>query len=340
MPSRLPEEVTAMQPKVLVTGANGYTGAYFCRYLAERGVPTRGMYYPPDGVPDFAYDNLEMVPGDLLDRDSLRRAVDGIEVVQNIAALYRPTNVPEKLYWDVNVDGVRNMVEEAHAAGVKRFVQCSTMGVHGTLDHPPGNEESPIKSDDYYQETKYKGEVLALERGRELGLWVSVARPAGIYGPRETRFLKLAKLIKSGRFIMFGDGRVTYHFAHVDDLCDGLMLCAERDEAEGEAFILGDDEPITLNDTVAAIADALGVARPRLMLPYFVLYVPAVICEFACKPLGIAPPLYRRRAAWFASTRAFDISKAREKLGHRPKIRPQDGLKDMARSFVEAGWLD
>ena len=328
-----------MSPKVLITGANGYTGSYFCRYLAERNVPTRGMYYPPDGAPEFSHPNLELVPGDLLDRDSLRQALDGIEVVQNVAALYRPTNVPEKLYWDVNVDGVRNMVEEAAAAGVKRFVQCSTMGVHGTVDDPPGNEESPIRPDDYYQETKYKGEVLALERGRELGLWVSVARPAGIYGPREKRFLKLAKLIKSGRFIMFGSGEVTYHFVHVDDLCAGLVLCAERDEAKDEAFILGDEQPISLNETVAVMADALGVARPRITLPYFVLYAPAAICEFACKPFGIAPPLYRRRAAWFASTRAFDIGKAKSRLGYQPKIRPQDGLKQMVQSFREAGWL-
>ena len=328
-----------MSPKILVTGANGYTGSHFCRYLAGLGIPTRGMYYPPDGEPGFAASNLELVPGDLLDRASLRRALAGIQVVQNIAALYRPTNVPEKLYWNVNVDGVRNMLEEAAQAGVKRFIQCSTIGVHGTVDHPPGNEESPIKPDDYYQLTKYKGEVLALERGRELGLRVSVARPAGIYGPRERRFLKLTRLIKSGRFVMFGSGDVTYHFVHVDDLCAGLMLCAERDRAEGEAFILGDDHAITLNHVVIIIAEALGVPRPKLALPYFILYVPAAICEFACKPFGISPPIYRRRAAWFNSSRAFDISKARRVLGYQPKIRPEDGLKDMVRSFAEAGWL-
>lgn len=327
-------------PPTLVTGANGFTGAYFCRYLAERGVPTRGMYYPPDGVPEFEHPNLELVPGDLLDRSSLRRALDGIEVVQNVAALYRPTNVPDRLYFDVNVTGVGNIVDEAASAGVKRFVQCSTMGVHGTVDHPPGNETSPIKPDDYYQQTKYEGEVLALQRGRELGLPVSVARPTGIYGPRERRFLKLAQLIRSGRFVMFGDGEVHYHFVHADDLCAGLVLCAEREEAVGEAFIIGDARPITLNEVVAVFADALGVARPRLRLPYFVLYLPAMACEFACKPLGIAPPLYRRRAAWFRSVRAFDIAKAKRVLGYQPNIEPQDGLKAMVHSFQDAGWLD
>jgi nucleoside-diphosphate-sugar epimerase len=203
-----------MKPKVLITGANGYTGSLFCRYLAERGWPTRGMYYPPDGAPDFSHPNLELVPGDILDRDGIRRALEGVEVVQNIAALYRPTNVPQAAYRAVNVDGVRNMVEESAKAGVKRFVQCSTVGVHGTVEDPPGNEDSPIRPDDYYQQTKYEGEVLSLERGRELGLPVAVVRPAAIYGPHERRFLKLARAIKNRQFIMFGSGETTYHFVH------------------------------------------------------------------------------------------------------------------------------
>ena len=72
----------------LVTGANGFTGSWFCRYLAQQGTATRGMYWAPDSEPDFAHPNLELVPGDLRDRASPRRALDGIEVVCNIAAVH------------------------------------------------------------------------------------------------------------------------------------------------------------------------------------------------------------------------------------------------------------
>ena len=196
-----------MEPKVLVTGANGFTGDYFCRYLANRGIATRGMYWAPDGAPDYSHPNLELVPGDLRDRESLRRALAGIEVVHNIAALYRPTNVPERLYWEVNVQGVQNMVEEAAKAGVKRFIQCSTVGVHGAIQNPPADEEAPIRPDDYYQETKYEGEQLSRELSRKLGIPLVVVRPAAIYGPKEQRFLKLARAVKSGMFVMFGGAR-------------------------------------------------------------------------------------------------------------------------------------
>ena len=325
--------------KVLVTGANGFTGAWLCQYLAKKGVPTRGMYWAPDGVPDFAHPNLELVAGDLLDRESLKRALDGIEVVQNIAALYRPTNVPQKAYWDVNVDGVRNMVEEAARAGVARFVQCSTVGVHGAIEHPPADENAPFKPDDYYQETKYQGEILARELGPQLGMSVSVVRPAAIYGPREMRFLKLSKALKNGTFVMFGAGEVLYHFVHVEDLCTAFCLCAELDQAVGEVFIIADARALPLNEIVRIMSQALGIKPPRLRLPYPLLYGAAAACEFVLKPFPVSPPLHRRRAAWFNSTRQFDITKARQHLGYDPKIAAEDGLREMVQSYQKAGLL-
>ena len=328
-----------MRPSVLVTGANGYTGSWFCRYLAQKGIATRGMYWAPDGEPDFSHPNLELVPGDLREPESLRRALEGIEVVHNIAALYRPTNVPERLYWEVNVQGVGNMVEEAARAGVRRFIQCSTVGVHGAIHDPPADEAAPIHPDDYYQQTKYEGEVLSQELSQKLGMPLVVVRPAAIYGPREQRFLKLARAIKSGTFAMFGTGDVRYHFVHVEDLSNAFVRCAEVDEAIGEVFIVADDHAITLNEIARTVAEALGTRPPRIRLPYPLLYYASAACELVCKPLSVSPPLHRRRAAWFNSTRSFDIAKARRILGYEPKIRPEDGLKEMVRSYVDAGWL-
>jgi nucleoside-diphosphate-sugar epimerase len=328
-----------MGPNTLVTGANGYTGSHLCRFLAERDVPTRGLYYRPDGEPSFSHPNLEFVPGDLRDRDGLRRALEGIDVVYNIAALYRPTNVPNHAYYDVNVNGIRNIVEVAAEMKVKRFVQCSTIGVHGHVHNPPANENAPLKPDDYYQYTKLEGEKISLARGRDLGLQVSVIRPAAIYGALEQRFLKIPRHLQRGRFIMFGNGAVLYHFIHISDLCQAFVLAATRAEAVGEVFIIADDHAITLNQIIAIMCDELGVAPPRMRLPYFALWLPSAICEFACKPFGLSPPLHRRRAHWFRSTRSFDITKARTKLGFEPKVSVEDGLRDMVRSYVEAGWL-
>ena len=329
-----------MRAVALVTGANGYTGSHLCRYLAAKEIATRGMYWEPDGLPDFTDPHLEWVSGDLRDRESLKRALDGVEVVYNIAALYRPTNVSNQMFWDVNVDGVGNVVELAAEAGVRRFVQCSTIGVHGDIEQPPADENAPIKPADFYQRTKYEGEKLSRELADRLNLRLAVVRPAAIYGPLERRFLQLPRLIQKQRFVMFGDGEVLYHFIQIEDLCRAFELCAELEQAVGQTYIIADDHAITLNQVVDIISEALGVRRPRLRLPLFVLDAASIGVEFACKPFGLSPPLHRRRASFFKHTRSFDISKARNELGFEPQIRPREGWTQMIQSYREAGWID
>jgi nucleoside-diphosphate-sugar epimerase len=328
-----------MNPTVLVTGANGYTGGNLCRYLAARGIPVRAMYWAPDGKPEFCDDKIHLVAGDLRDRDGLGRILEGIDIVYNIAALYRPTNVSNKMYWDVNVEGTRNIVELAAEANAKRFVHCSTIGVHGTIENPPATEDAPLAPDDYYQFTKLKGEQLCREIGQETGMPVAIVRPAAIYGPRERRFFTLTRLIQKGRFVMFGKGDVLYHFIHIDDLCEAFLRCAESPAAVGQTYIVADDHAISLNKVIEILAKTLNVAPPRIRLPLFVLYAASIACEFACKPFGLSPPLHRRRASWFSSDRSFDINKIRSELGFMPKFTPDAGLADMVRSYREAGWL-
>ncbi len=326
-------------PKTLVTGANGYSGKMLCLYLAKKGIPTRGMYYAPDGAPDFSHENLELIPGDIRNRDQIKASLEGIEIVHHLAALYRPANVSNKDFEDVNVQGTRNMVELAAEAKIKRFVHCSTIGVHGHVVDQPGPETAPIKPDDYYQATKYEGEVVAKTLGPELGLDVAVIRPAAIYGPGERRFLKLAQLMKKGRFMMFGSGQVNYHWIHIDDLCWAFEKCAEAPEAVGQVYIIADEKAIQLNEVLRIFAKALNVQAPKMRWPLWMLTIPSTIVEFAYKPFGVNPPLHRRRCEWFWSSRAFDITKSRKELGYVPQVKTEEGLIDMVRSYEAAGWL-
>jgi dihydroflavonol-4-reductase len=328
-----------MKPTILITGANGYTGHFFTHYLGRKGLAVRAMYYPPDGKPDHAYPNVELVPGDLRNRDEVAASLQGIDTVYHIAALYRPTNVPESVYEAVNVGGTRNMVELSVAAGVRRFINTSTIGVHGTVGRAPVDEDGPIAPDDYYQNSKWRGEQLAHELASQLGLSLTTIRPAGIYGPREHRFLKITQLIQKRRFVMFGSGETYYHFVHVKDLSDAYLAAAERPTTAGRSYIIADDHAITIQQFVNSIADALGSKRPGIRLPYGLLKVAALACEVICKPLRISPPIHRRRAAWFVSNRTFDISRARTELEYEPKVRIEDGIAEMVESYRDAGWV-
>ena len=222
---------------------------------------------------------------------------------------------------------------------MERFIHCSTVGVHGHITHSPADEKAPFGPGDIYQETKLLGEKIARRYMEEGRLPITIVRPAAIYGPGDLRFLKLFRAINNRRFVMVGTGKVNYHFTYIDDLVDGIILCSRSEQAIGETYILGGQEYIPLKQLVTMIADELQVKRPRLRIPIWPVYAAGFVCEMICKPLGIEPPLYRRRTNFFKNNRAFDISKAKKDLGFQPKINLKEGIHRTASWYREKGYL-
>jgi nucleoside-diphosphate-sugar epimerase len=167
----------------------------------------------------------------------------------------------------------------------------------------------------------------------------SVFRPLGIYGPRDTRFLKLFRGLKHRRFVMIGDGSTLYHMTYIDDLCQGIELCGTRPEALGEVFILGGDHHVTLNELIASVARAVESSGPRMRVPMWPVMAAAHVCEKVFRPLGIEPPLYPRRVEFFSKDRAADISKARRLLGYAPRVNLDEGTRRTARWYAEQNLL-
>ena len=321
--------------RVLVTGATGFTGGHLARTLAARGYEVRALVR--GGRP--AGDAIEHVEGDLRDRDSVRRAVSGVDLVYNVAALYRQAGLPPDAYRAVNADAVGTIIEAAAAAGVRRVVHCSTVGVHGDIEHPPANEDAPLRPGDIYQETKLEGERIAHDASKRTGVEVVIARPSGIYGPGDRRLLKLFRGVARRRFLILGDGRIFYHLTHVDDVVEGLRLCGEVPGAAGRTYILAGAEVRTLNDLTTMIAEEAGVPPPRWHLPVWPVWLAGAACEAVCGPLGIEPPLYRRRVDFFTKSRAFDISRARAELGFAPAVGLRDGIRRTLGWYRAQGWL-
>lgn len=328
-----------MMPRVLVTGGTGFTGGHLCRRLAKEGYEVRALVRSPERAADLERCGVRIIQGDLRDQDSVMRAADGCRVVYHIAATYRQEGLPDSEFRDVNIHGTRHVLEAARHHGASRVVHCSTVGVHGDVAHPPADETAPYNPGDLYQETKLEGEKLALDYFRKRGLPGVVFRPAGIYGPGDMRFLKLFRHIKSGRFRMIGSGKASYQLTYIDDLVDGIVLCGTRDEALGNVYILAGEPYMSMNELVAAIAEILDVKVSRIHIPFWPVYAAALLCEKACRPLGIEPPLYRRRVDFFRKERAFDISKARRELGFNPKVSVKEGLKKTADWYVKNGLL-
>lgn len=327
--------------RILVTGITGFTGGRLARHLVGRGHAVRGLARPAGrtrpAMPTAA--GVEVVPGDLTDPASLRAACAGIDVVYHIAALYRAAGQPAAAYRAVNVDGSRALLDAAREAGARRFVHCSTGGVHGHIEHPPADEDAPLAPGDIYQETKLAGEQAVRTAAAGGGAEVVVVRPIGIYGPGDTRFLKMFRAIAKRRFPLIGSGRVFYHLTYIDDLVEGFRLCGETPAAAGRTYLLAGPRYTTLAELLRLVADECGVRPPRWRVPAGPVWLAGALCEAVCAPLGIEPPLHRRRVDFFTKNRAFDTARARAELGFAPAVDLPEGIRRTADWYRRQGWL-
>jgi dihydroflavonol-4-reductase len=331
-----PREAPA-PPLTLVTGATGFTGSHLVRSLVADGVAVRVIARSAERAREILPDGIEIVEGDIADPEVIECSMQGVSTVYHLAAVYREARHPVLHYREVNVEGSRLLLEAAVRASVRRYVHCSTVGVHGHIASPPADETAAYAPGDVYQATKCEAEQLALSYRDRIPL--AVARPTAIYGPGDTRLLKMFRLITQQRFPLLGGGENYYHTVHVKDLVRGLRLLGTHSKAVGEVFILGGESYLKLSELAAMIASAAGVPAPRLRLPVRPFQLAGSLVEKLCIPLGIEPPIYRRRVDFFTKSRAFSIEKARRLLGYRPEVRLSDGIRETMEWYVAHGYL-
>jgi len=321
--------VGSIMSKVLVTGATGFTGGHLCKRLVADGEQVVAFVRSSSNTHALEDMGVECRVVDIRDPQSVNEHFIDIDRVYHIAAAWRSEHADREEFHRVNVEATRNLLEAAKTANVKRFVHCSTVGVQGDIDKPPADEEYRFQPGDHYQETKLEGELLARKYFAD-GLLGAVFRPVGIYGPGDTRFLKLFRPVNKGTFVMIGSGKTLYHMTYIDDLIDGIILVGTREEAIGEVFTLAGGEYSTLKELVNSIADAMNKSHPKWRVPFYPVFLASIICDRVCRTLGIEPILYPRRVEFFYKDRAFDINKAKRLLGYQPKVTLKEGLKKTA----------
>ncbi|GEM_PF-49817 len=326
--------------KVLVTGAAGFVGSNITNLLLNSGISVRALVRTEEQARRVSALGCEAVLGDLTDIGSLERAVTGVSGVYHIAALFRQAGVPESQYTAVNVDGTKHLLDASIKAGVKRFIHCSTVGVHGHITFPPASEESPFSPGDPYQRSKLSGETLVNEYFSQGKITGAVIRPAMIYGPNDERTLKLFKMLASRRFFYVGPGNALVHFIDVRDLANAFKLVMEREDINRQTYIIAGESYLSLNSLVSIICSIMGVPPPWLHLPVRPVQMLGSLCEAICEPFNINPPLYRRRVDFFTKDRSFDCSKAVKELGFQPKLSLVQELLDIINSYIENGDID
>jgi dihydroflavonol-4-reductase len=327
--------------RALVTGATGFTGGHLARRLVSSGDTVSALVRDPASATarSLANDGVALVAGDLRDLSAVARAVASVDVVYNIAALYRQAGLATDVYRQVNAVTVGDLVTAAARAGVRRLVHCSTVGVHGDVEHPPANEDAPLRPGDVYQETKVEGERIAREAAAAHGIELTIARPTGIYGPGDRRLLRLFRGVARGRWVTLGSGEIYYHLTFIDDLVDGFRRCGVEPGAANRTYILAGGEVTTLNELVALIAEIARVKTPRWHVPVWPFWLAGAACEALCAPFKVEPPIYRRRVDFFTKSRAFDITRARTEIGFAPRVGLREGIARTLDWYRDHDWI-
>ena len=325
---------------VLVTGATGFTGINLTRKLVEAGVKVTAVARRSSDLSPLEGLEITWIRGDVFDEEVIAKAVAGQEYVFHVAAAFRDAKSLEKDYWNVHVKSTQLIVQEAlKNPNFKRYIHVSTIGVHGHIEDPPATEETRFAPGDGYQRTKLQAEEWLNAFAAEHPLPYVIIRPAAIYGPGDKRLLKLFKMARKKFFLLLGKGKCMYHLVHVDDLTNTFLIAATHADAPGETIISGANEPIATEELARTVANYFGSSFKVIRLPITPFFILGDVCEAICKPLGIEPPIYRRRVAFYSKDRHFDVSKMKRVLGYEPLHSNQDGIEETAQWYVDQGLM-
>lgn len=312
--------------RVLVTGAAGFLGGHLVDMLVERGYEVRALVLPGEDATRLQrLPGVEVVRGDVTEGESLRRAVQGVCHVYNLAAKTGPWG-PEASYQRVNVHGLDKLVNVSLEAGVKRFIHTSSVTVYGhrlrgviTEDHPFHAEDNP------YSRSKIAGELLLARLVRERGAPVITVRPGWIYGPRDhASFARFVSLIEAGQGFLIGSGWNIVPLVYVRDVAQGLVRAGEASEKfVGQAYTIVDDRRTSQAEYFNTIADFLGVAPVARRVPFWPLCLAGRCAELSWRALGrrraAPPPITTYGVTLAGNNQEFSIEKARRDLGYEPE---------------------
>jgi dihydroflavonol-4-reductase len=328
--------------KILVTGATGFVGAALVRLLLRQGCDIRITVRSESDLKNVSGLPLEHVQADIRSRDDLKNAMDGCSQVYHVAGLYRSWMRDYDMLRQINVQGTRNVLEAAFAAGVKKVVHTSSIAALGMpADGSPADENAAFNLQHLllpYEQSKYEAELVVREYLNK-GLPVVIVRPAMVMGPGDIYPTPSGKIVLDmlhGRVPCYFDGGID--IVDVDDVAAGHMLAMEHAEP-GETFNLGCQGNFTaLGDLFKLIARLGGVHAPFLKMPVTCTQIYArmltCIADYITHREPLATPANIRI---LALKRRVDFSKAVRVLGI-PQTRLYDIVKRTINWYKKEGY--
>lgn len=312
--------------KVLVTGATGFIGGRLAERLVSEGIQVRGLARTPAKGQWLAKLGVELVPGDITDPASLRAAIAGCQLVFHAAAWVSEGGTKTEV-WAINVMGTQNVIDAALAVGVERLVHLSSCAVYGSLQQHNIDETTPTRMrGNLYGDSKVAAEEVVFQAHRAHGLPVVAARASQVYGPRSRQFtLRPVEVIKAGKMVLIDKGRHLCKPIYIDNLVDGLILCAQVEAAVGEAINFTDDTPVPWREFFGAYGRMLGI-NSFPSVPFALAWLIGYYNEIAARLRGKKASFNRGAIQALRSSNSFSNQKARELLGWEPNVDLAQGM--------------
>ncbi|KAK2168786.1 hypothetical protein LSH36_14g06003 [Paralvinella palmiformis] len=336
-------EATDRQGKIcLVVGGGGFLGRHIVEKLLDRGYEVHVF----DLRETFKDDRVTYFLGDLCKKEDLLPAMKDVFVVFHCATP-SPLSNNKELFHKVNCHGTKTIIEACKEAGVKRLVLTSSASVvYEGKDVENGTEDLPYacKPMDYYTETKILQEKIVLEANSDDFFTVAI-RPHGIFGPRDPHMVPTTvRTAKAGKMkFKIGDGKNIVDFTFVENVVHGHILAAEHLEPGskicGKAYHITNDEPIFFWDFLSKILTGLGYNAPKKNLPFWLVYIIAVILQVICfllKPIKQIHPTFTPMTVSLAGTHHYySCQRAIADMGYKPLVNLDDAIQKTVDSFPE-----
>jgi farnesol dehydrogenase len=307
--------------KVLVTGGTGFLGKNVARRLAVAGHSLRLIARGSSNLQGLPTD-AEVVRGDVMEPESLKRAAAGCDAIVHMAAMVKMWTTDRTVFDRVNVGGLRNVLEAAEGAGA-RVVYTSSFMALGPAGPTPGDESlvHPGGARNDYERTKAAADVVAREAA-SAGRDIVILYPGVVYGPGDMTdgniVVQMVRDHLAGRFPgIVGPGDRLWSYSYVDDVVEGHLAALERGRA-GERYVLaGENVPMDgLFETLHAVS---GVRPPRFHIPYPVAAGLGYACVAWAELTGHPPLLTHEVVGVFREHWAYSSAKAERELGYRAR---------------------
>jgi NADH dehydrogenase len=246
---------------ILVTGGTGFVGSHLVRRMRADGLSVRALVRHPEKARALTEAGVDIVPGDISDKDSLQRAAAGVKRVVHLVGIIQ--EMKGVTFEGVHVEGTRNLLQAAKNAGVRHFLYQSALGTR------------PAAKSDYHK-TKWAAEELV----RASGIPFTILRPSLIYGPGDQFTLRLADVIRASPALpIIGSGKSKVQPIYIDDMVDCIVKAVTSDAFLNEIYEIGGPDQLTYEEVTRAIAEAMGVKRPAVHIPLFFMELAAGVAE-------------------------------------------------------------